>query len=389
MTASGGTPSYTYSWAPSGATTATATNLVAGTYTVTVTDANACQKTATVNITQPAALVASISAQTNVVCNGASTGSATVTASGGTPSYSYSWAPSGSKTATAMDLASGTYTVTVTDANACQQTATVNITQPTALMATISAQTNTNCDGTAAGSATVTVSGGSPSYSYSWAPIGGNSNIATGLSAGTYTVTTTDANGCTATVSTTITFSNNLTITAPPQNVNICQGNNATFTVQANLTGATYQWEVNTGSGFVAIAASSVYSGQNSATLSLAFPPSLYSGYQYRCVVSKNGCSATSAAATLSMSGSAEALNIVNISPISGVYSQTAVAYTIALNKIEPNANVTYKSGNAIEFLPGFETRAGAVFQTKIESPCGNNSGFTTNFENLPKEIRK
>jgi hypothetical protein len=102
-----------------------------------------------------------------------------------------------------------------------------------------------------------------------------------------------------------------------------------------------------------------------------------------------NSCNATSNDATLSLSGSAEALNIVNVTPISGVYAQTAVAFTIALNKIEPNANVLYKSGNSIELLPGFETRAGAVFVTKIESPCGNNSGFTTNFENLPKEIRK
>jgi hypothetical protein len=178
-------------------------------------------------------------------------------------------------------------------------------------------------------------------------------------------------------------------VTLSPQNLSICQGNNATFTVQANLPGVTYQWEVNTGSGFAPVMASTVYSGENTANLSLAFPPVGYNGYQYRCVVSINGCTATSATATLSMAGSAEALNIVNITPISGVYSQTAVAYTIALNKIEPNANVTFKSGNAIQLLPGFETRAGAVFTAKIESPCGNNSTFNTNFDNLPKEIRK
>ncbi|WP_255038018.1 SprB repeat-containing protein, partial [Lacihabitans soyangensis] len=111
VTASNGTAPYSYSWAPSGGTAATATGLVAGIYTITVTDANACQQTATVNITQPTALVASISAQTNVLCNGASTGSATVTASNGTAPYSYSWAPSGGKVATASGLAAGTYTV--------------------------------------------------------------------------------------------------------------------------------------------------------------------------------------------------------------------------------------------------------------------------------------
>jgi hypothetical protein len=137
-------------------------------------------------------------------------------------------------------------------------------------------------------------------------------------------------------------------ISTHPQNSSICQGNNTSFTVTANETGASYQWEVNSGSGFVSVEGSSVYSGQNTATLSLAFPPAAYSGYQYRCVVRNNGCSATSNTANLSLSGSAEALNIVNINPISGLYSQTAVAYSIAINKLEPNANVIFKSGNAI-----------------------------------------
>ncbi|WP_255038020.1 SprB repeat-containing protein [Lacihabitans soyangensis] len=223
VTPSGGNPSYTYEWAPSGGTAATASGLAAGTYTVTVTDANGCQKTATVSITQPTALVASISTQTNVLCNGASTGSATVTVSGGnplfsnttaplggtatittnvSPTYIYSWAPSGGTAATATGLSAGTYTVTVTDANACQKTATVNITQPAALVASISAQTNVICNGASTGSATVTASGGNPNYTYSWAPSGGTAATASGLAAGIYTVTVTDANGCqkTATV---------------------------------------------------------------------------------------------------------------------------------------------------------------------------------------------
>ncbi|WP_255038016.1 SprB repeat-containing protein [Lacihabitans soyangensis] len=76
-----------------------------------MTDANSCLQTATVNITQPTALVASVSAQTNVLCNGANTGTATVTASGGTPNYSYSWAPSGGTAATATGLVAGIYTI--------------------------------------------------------------------------------------------------------------------------------------------------------------------------------------------------------------------------------------------------------------------------------------
>ncbi|MCP9763282.1 Ig-like domain-containing protein, partial [Lacihabitans soyangensis] len=118
VTASSGTAPYTYSWAPSGGTAATATGLAAGTYTgtaatatglsagtytVTVTDANSCQKTATVNITQPTAW-SHLFLHKRIFCNGASTGSATVSASGGNPNYTYSWAPSGGTAAIASGL---------------------------------------------------------------------------------------------------------------------------------------------------------------------------------------------------------------------------------------------------------------------------------------------
>ncbi|MCP9764198.1 adhesin, partial [Lacihabitans soyangensis] len=215
------------------------------TYTVTVTDANACQQTATVNITQPTALVASISAQTNVLCNGASTGSATVTASGGNPNYTYSWAPSGGTASTATGLAAGTYTVTVTDANACQQTATVNITQPTALVASISAQTNVLCNGASTGSATVTASGGNPNYTYSWSPSGGTAATASGLTAGTYTVTVTDANSCQKTATVIITQPTTLLASISAQTNVGCNGastGTATVTASGGTPNYTYSW---------------------------------------------------------------------------------------------------------------------------------------------------
>ncbi|MQP63690.1 adhesin, partial [Flavobacterium sp. LMO6] len=84
-----------YSWAPSGGTAATASGLSAGTYTVTVTDANSCTATQSFTITEPTALVVTPASQTNVSCNSGSNGSATVTVSGGTAGYTYSWAPPG------------------------------------------------------------------------------------------------------------------------------------------------------------------------------------------------------------------------------------------------------------------------------------------------------
>ena len=205
VTVSGGTGAYTYSWNTTPVqTTATASNLAAGTYTVTIKDANLCTITKTVTITQPTALTATTS-QTNVACNAGTTGSATVTVSGGTGAYTYSWNTTPIQTtATASNLAAGTYTVTIKDANLCTITKTVTITQPTALTATTS-QTNVGCGGDNTGSATINVSGGTPGYTYSWntTPIQ-TTATASNLTAGTYTVTATDANSCTITKSVTI-----------------------------------------------------------------------------------------------------------------------------------------------------------------------------------------
>ncbi|MFS0491569.1 T9SS type A sorting domain-containing protein [Leadbetterella byssophila] len=206
VTATGGTAPYTYSWSPTGGTSATASGLAAGTYTVTVTDANGISTSAQVNITQPTALVASQGAITHVYAFGASTGSATVMVNGGIPPYTYSWTGSSSTTATASNLAAGTYAVTVTDANGCTTSQSFTITQPSsALQASISAQTNVSCNGGTNGSATVTATGGTAPYTYSWSPTGGTNATASGLSAGTYSVTVTDANGISTSAQVTIT----------------------------------------------------------------------------------------------------------------------------------------------------------------------------------------
>ena len=249
----GGTPSYTYSWAPSGGTAATATGLAAGTYTVTVTDANACQITRTVTVNQPAAALGGTISKTDVSCNGGANGTATVSATGGTTPYSYSWAPSGGTNATASGLASGTYTVTVTDFNGCQITRTVTVNQPAALTATTS-QTNVSCNGGANGTASVTATGGTGAYTYSWAPSGGTGATASGLSAGTYTVTITDANTCQITRTVTVTEPAALTATTSQTNVSCNGGANgsASVTVTGGTGAYTYSWAPSGGTGATA-----------------------------------------------------------------------------------------------------------------------------------------
>ncbi|WP_175437542.1 SprB repeat-containing protein, partial [Crocinitomix algicola] len=110
----GGTAPYTYLWS-NGETAATAADLTAGVYTVTVTDANGCESTAEVEITEPAAALTSSITAESIACFGG-TSSATVSAVGGTAPYTYLWS-NGETAATATDLTAGVYTVTVTDAN--------------------------------------------------------------------------------------------------------------------------------------------------------------------------------------------------------------------------------------------------------------------------------
>ena len=251
VVASNGTPGYTYSWNTTPVqTTAAATGLTAGTYTCTVTDAAGCVETINATITQPtAALAVTISSQTNVNCFGDASGSATVSASNGTPGYSYAWNTSPIQTnATASGLTAGTYTCTVTDALGCVETATVTITQPTApLDASISSSIAVGCYGDATGSATTTVQGGTPGYTYSWNSTPVQTSItATSLTAGTYICTVTDNAGCIDTAKVIITQPNaalSLSLSSV-SNVN-CFGDatgSATVAAANGTPGYTYAW---------------------------------------------------------------------------------------------------------------------------------------------------
>lgn len=202
LTPSGGVSPYTYLWT-GGVSTEDRSNLSAGTYFVTVTDATQCTKTTSVTITQPSAISLGTT-QTNVVCD--ALGAIDLTPSGGTPAYTYFWT-GGATTQDLSGLAAGTYTVTVTDANNCTKTTSVTITQSNSISLNTT-QVNVLCHGNATGSIDLTPSGTAP-YTYDWSNDGPESpdNDAQdlfNLLAGTYTVTVTDANSCTAVASVTI-----------------------------------------------------------------------------------------------------------------------------------------------------------------------------------------
>jgi large repetitive protein len=202
VSVSGGTPSYTYSWAPSGGNTATASNLAAGTYTCTITDANGCSLEKTITVSFSGGSLTLSSTQTNPSCNGASTGSATISASGGTAPFTYVWTPNVSTTATATNLSAGTYTVQVTDNGGCSSSISVTLSQPTAITAT--QNSTASCSNMSNGSASVTASGGTTPYTYLWASNNSTSSTLSNVSAGTYSVTITDATSCSITSNVTV-----------------------------------------------------------------------------------------------------------------------------------------------------------------------------------------
>jgi hypothetical protein len=209
----GGTAPFTFLW-NGGATTQNRSGLVAGTYSVTATDASGCTVTGSTTITQPDAIsITQNPAITNVNCFGMSTGAITNEVSGGNNTlYTFAW-NDGVTTQNRTNIKAGDYSVTVTDANGCTKSSAISVTQPSAALDLSASSVNVACYGGSTGSITLTVTGGTTNYTYAWtAGSGGEvpsgqaaSQNLTLLKAGTYTVTVTDAKGCTAVLAKTIT----------------------------------------------------------------------------------------------------------------------------------------------------------------------------------------
>lgn len=246
VAATGGTTPYSYTWNTIPVqNSAIANNLTAGTYMVTVTDNNGCVSTDEVTITQPTQLSLNLNNQQNVSCNGNNNGILSVNVNGGTQPYNYNWNNGNfPNTSTLNNLAAGTYTLVVTDANGCSQTANYTITEPLGLTSTISAQSNISCYGFSNGSITTITQGGTAPYSYQWNN-GATTSSINNLSQGSYSLTVTDANGCTNTLSSTLSAPNfPLSSSITPSAVSCFGGNNGQVTVATSggTTPYTYQW---------------------------------------------------------------------------------------------------------------------------------------------------
>jgi gliding motility-associated-like protein len=187
-------------------TSGTFDNLSAGTYTVTVRDAELTTAGVPVEILQPATAVTVATSQLNVRCNGGSDAYAVALPSGGTGSYAFVWNTTPVQNAdTAAGLSTGTYMVTVTDANLCSAGAEVTITEPEVLTASATTS-DANCPDSEDGSISLSISGGTPAYSVFWEDPTTEGQNRTAVLPGTYNAVIADANGCATSVSAVVGF---------------------------------------------------------------------------------------------------------------------------------------------------------------------------------------
>ncbi len=264
---SGGNPPYHYIWSHDATqTTAFASGLAVGLHNVTVVDANNCDRVQVFNISEPTALVGSITAN-NITCRGGQT-TATASATGGSPilgGYLYRW-DNGSTNATAINLTAGVHCVSISDANACLQVSCITITEPsTSLSANIITQTNALCHGGNNGTATVQGTDGTAPYTYAWAN-GQTTATATNLPLGTHTVVVTDSLGCTDNTTVTISEPNPLQATINSTTAANCFGGNDGQAI-VNGTGGTVPYTYAWANGQTAPSATNLAVGTAQVTL--------------------------------------------------------------------------------------------------------------------------
>jgi hypothetical protein len=308
VTHEGGIGPFTYSWNTNPAqTTQTATNLSAGTYSVTVKDSRDSIATATITITQPPAISNVIASVTkNVDCFGEVGGSAIVSnPTGGTPPYAYSWntIPE-QKSQIASNLKAGSYTVTVTDAKGCSAQSTVTITQPNSKVEVGSAivENQVSCFGFSDGIISIpTPTGGTPPYTVVWntQPVRYTERVV-GVGAGTYTAVIVDAKGCIAETFISLGQPAEVVVESPKDTLVLIQ-TNAIFAAGTNNERTAYQWQTNLGTGFQNMQDIFQYLGTKTPVLNVLNCTLFNHNQPFRCIVTTDGCFDTTDIATLTI----------------------------------------------------------------------------------------
>ncbi|MEO8587785.1 MAG: gliding motility-associated C-terminal domain-containing protein [Flavobacteriales bacterium] len=243
---------YTYVWAPAPGTgqgTGSVTGLCAGAYTVLITDqTSGCDTLVSVTIISPGAIIVQ-GTVTDATCADVCDGTIGLSVSGGQAPYVFLWSPVppvGQGTGNVSGLCPGDWSVTVTDAGGCDTTVTFTVSAPPPIDPTLTT-TDVTCAGACDGTATVTVTGGVGPFGFVWTPapaVGQGTDTVTGLCAGNYSLTITDANGCDTTV--TFTISEPPPLIATPTQTNVTCGTLCDGTASVLVSGGTmpytYVW---------------------------------------------------------------------------------------------------------------------------------------------------
>ncbi|KAB1065647.1 T9SS type A sorting domain-containing protein [Salibacter halophilus] len=378
--ATGGTMPYTYSWS-NAATTASITGVASGTYSVTITDNNGCFDSTSLTITEPASLVASSVADSNVSCNGANDGGATASATGGTAPYNYMWS-NAATTASITGVPAGTYSVTVTDNNGCFDSTSLTITEPASLVASSIADSNVSCNGASDGGATASATGGTMSYTYSWSNAATTASI-TGVAAGTYSVTITDNNGCFDSTSVTITEPAILAAASVVDSNVSCNGasdGGATASATGGTAPYNYMWSNSATTASITGVSAGTYSVTitdnngcfDSTSLTITEPASLVASSVADSNVSCNG--ASDGGATASATGGTAPYNYMwsNAATTASITGVPAGTYSVTVT----DNNGCFDSVSLTITEPAMLTAA-SVVDSNISCNGGSNGGAT------------
>jgi hypothetical protein len=237
-----GAGTYSYIWT-TGATNPDIQNLSFGSYTVTVTNSLFCTETKTVTITAPPAL-ATNSTLTEIDCYG-ELGSIDISISGGMPGYTYLWS-NGATSQDLVNLPEGDYTITISDQNNCNKSLSFSFEEPPQLSGTFDIENG--CNGANIGIIEADISGGTGSYFFSWSNgISGTSDEISNLAAGEYTLTVSDANGCTWTNTAQVLISDAILGSANITNTTCIGSNNGAIALTISGGTAPYSYDWNTG----------------------------------------------------------------------------------------------------------------------------------------------
>lgn len=238
----GGTAPYTYDWAEvPGVNNPIIGNLSPGSYNLTITDAQGCLENTSATLQNFPPVTAVVDSVLNATCNGTGDGRVYLSVSGGTAPYSYQWGQ-GLQAILPDSMPSGTYSMQVLDLNGCMATVNFTINQPLALMVNSSAE-NLTCNGSNDGRVLLSVNGGTQPYSFNWS--NGLQTVSNNnLSAGTYSCTVTDFNGCSVEISESVMEPDPLDLMLEIDQPG-CNGNNngeITCIVSGGTGQYTYQW---------------------------------------------------------------------------------------------------------------------------------------------------